>query len=73
MNSIPWLVDSRLNKTIKQKQMAEFKQYAVIAFPDLESLVKEVNMLLARGWTPLGGLTLKTIASETVYFQSMAK
>jgi hypothetical protein len=53
--------------------MAEFKQYAVIAFPDLDSLVKEVNMLLSRGWTPLGGLTLKTIASETIYFQSMAK
>lgn len=53
--------------------MAEFKQYAVVAFPDLDSLVKEVNMLLSRGWSPLGGLTLKTIASETVYFQAMAR
>ena len=54
--------------------MAEqFKQYAVIAFPDLETLVKEVNSLLSRGWSPLGGLTLKQVASETIYFQSMAK
>ena len=54
--------------------MAEqFKQYAIVAFPDLDTLVKEVNSLLARGWTPLGGLVLKQIANETIYFQSMAK
>ena len=54
--------------------MAEqFKQYAVVAFPDMETLVKEVNGLLARGWSPLGGLVLKQVASETIYFQSMAK
>ena len=51
----------------------QFKQYAVVAFPDMETLVKEVNGLLARGWTPLGGLVLKQVASETIYFQSMAK
>jgi hypothetical protein len=54
--------------------MAEqLKQYAVVAFPDLDTLVKEVNNLLARGWQPIGGLTLKQIASETIYFQSMVK
>lgn len=63
-----------IDNTIKQIQMADqFKQYAVVAFPDMETLVKEINNLLARGWTPLGGLTLKQIASETIYFQSMAK
>ncbi len=50
-----------------------FKQYAVVAFPDLETLVKEVNMLLSKGWSPLGGLVLKQVANETIYFQSMAK
>lgn len=53
--------------------MANFKQYAVVAFPDLETLVTEVNNLLQRGWSPLGGLTLKQVANETIYFQSMAK
>jgi len=55
--------------------MAEVKytQYVVVAFPDLESLVKDVNTLLARGFVPLGGLTLKQVASETIYFQAMAK
>lgn len=64
-----------IDNTIKQIQMADTKytQYVVVAFPDLESLVKDVNTLLARGYTPLGGLSLKQIASETIYFQSMAK
>ena len=55
--------------------MAETKytQYVVVAFPDLESLIKDVNTLLARGYQPIGGLTLKQIAQETIYFQSMAK
>ena len=51
----------------------KFTQYAVVAFPDLDSVVKDVNALLSRGWTPLGGLTLKVVASETIYFQAMAK
>jgi Domain of unknown function (DUF1737) len=51
----------------------QFKQYAVLAFPDMETLVKEVNGALARGWQPVGGLTLKQIASETIYFQAIAK
>jgi hypothetical protein len=54
--------------------MAEkLTQYVVVAFPDVESLVKDVNTLLTRGFTPIGGLTLKQVAGETIYFQAMAK
>jgi len=48
-------------------------QYIVVAFPDLDSLIKDVNALLARGYTPLGGLTLKTVANEAIYFQAMIR
>ncbi len=51
----------------------QFKEYAIVAFPDLESLRNEVMHLLARGWQPIGGLTLKQVASETIYFQTMVK
>jgi hypothetical protein len=51
----------------------QFKEYAVVAQPDLESLRSEVLYLLVRGWQPIGGLALKQVANETLYYQAMAK
>ena len=51
----------------------KFTQYAVVIFPDLETVVKEVNALLARGWTLVGGIQVSSQGSNVYHLQAMAK
>ena len=49
------------------------KQYAVIAKPDITSLVEEISFLLERGWQPLGGISVLQNGQVTYHFQSIVK
>lgn len=51
----------------------KFTQYAVVIFPDLAQVVSEVNNLLARGWTLVGGIEVSAQGSATYHLQAMAK
>ena len=51
----------------------KFTQYAVIIFPDLGQVVSEVNALLTRGWTLVGGIEVSAQGSNTYHLQAMAK
>jgi hypothetical protein len=50
-----------------------FTQYAVVIFPDLGQVVTEVNALLARGWTLVGGIAVSVQGSNTYHLQAMVK
>jgi hypothetical protein len=49
------------------------KQYAIVAKPDMNSLVEEVNFLLERGWQPLGGVSVLQNGTTTYHFQAIAR
>ena len=51
----------------------QFTQYAVVVFPDLATTVAEVNALLSRGWTLVGGIAVSVQGSNTYHLQAMAK
>ncbi len=51
----------------------QFTQYAVVIFPDLNQVVSEVNNLLARGWTLVGGIEVSSQGSNVYHLQAMAK
>lgn len=53
--------------------MAESTQYAVVVFPELGTLVAEVNALINRGWEPIGGLQVSAQGSNTYHYQAMVK
>ena len=50
-----------------------FTQYAVVIFPDLGQVVAEVNALLARGWSLVGGIQVSAQGSNVYHLQAMAK
>jgi len=50
-----------------------FTQYAVVIFPDLGQVVSEVNSLLARGWSLVGGIQVSAQGSNVYHLQSVAK
>jgi hypothetical protein len=50
-----------------------FSQYAVVIFPDLGQVVSEVNALLTRGWSLVGGIQVSVQGSNTYHLQAMAK
>ena len=50
-----------------------FTSYAVVVFPDLATVVSEVNSLLARGWTVVGGISVSAQGTTTYHYQAMAK
>lgn len=50
-----------------------FKQYAVVVFPDLKQVVDEVNALLSRGWTVVGGIQVSAQGSNVYHYQAVAK
>lgn len=50
-----------------------FTQYAVVIFPDLGQVVTEVNSLLARGWSLVGGIQVSAQGSNVYHLQAMAK
>ena len=51
----------------------KYSQYAVVVFPDLGQVVGEVNALLARGWTVIGGIQISAQASNVYHYQAVAK
>lgn len=51
----------------------QFTQYAVVVFPDLGQVVSEVNALLARGWSLVGGIHVSAQGSNTYHYQAVAK
>lgn len=50
-----------------------YTQYAVIVFPDLTDLVNEVTKVMAKGWTPIGGVTTMTKGNDVYHYQAVAK
>lgn len=55
--------------------MAEqkFTQYAVVVFADLAQVVSEVNALLSRGWSVVGGIQVSAQGSNVYHYQAVAK
>lgn len=51
----------------------QYSNYAVVVFPDLKTLVDEVNSLIARGWVPIGGVTVSAQGSATYHYQAVGK
>ena len=51
----------------------QFTEYAVVQFTSLEQVINDVKYLLARGWTPLGGIQVSAQGSAVYYYQTMAK
>jgi hypothetical protein len=51
----------------------KFTQYAVVVFTDMSTLINEVNTLLSRGWTPVGGIQVSAQGTATYHYQAMAK
>jgi hypothetical protein len=51
----------------------QFTQYAVVVFPDLGQVVTEVNALLSRGWSLVGGIHVSAQGSNTYHYQAVAK
>jgi hypothetical protein len=51
----------------------QFTQYAVVVFPDLSQVVNEVNALLARGWSLVGGIHVSAQGSNVYHYQAVAK
>lgn len=47
--------------------------YAVVVFPDLKAVVDEVNMLIQRGWEPVGGLQVSAQGSNVYHYQAMVR
>lgn len=56
-----------------QEEQRNFKEYAVVVFPDLGQVVAEVNALLQRGWQPVGGIQISAQGSNVYHYQAMAK
>ena len=54
-------------------EQPKFTQYAVVVFPDLTQVVGEVNALLARGWSVVGGIHVSAQASNVYHYQAVAK
>jgi len=50
-----------------------FTQYAVVIFADLNQVVAEVNNLLSRGWSLVGGIQVSAQGSNVYHLQSVAK
>jgi hypothetical protein len=51
----------------------KFTQYAVVVFPDLSQVVAEVNALLSRGWTTVGGIQVSAQGSNVYHYQAVAR
>lgn len=51
----------------------QFTQYAVVVFPDLGQVVSEVNALLSRGWSLVGGIYVSAQGSNVYHYQAVAK
>lgn len=51
----------------------QFTQYAVVVFPDLGQVVTEVNALLSRGWSLVGGIHVSAQGSNVYHYQAVAK
>jgi hypothetical protein len=51
----------------------KFTQYAVVVFTDMSTLINEVNTLLSRGWTTVGGIQVSAQGTATYHYQAMAK
>ena len=51
----------------------QLTQYAVVVFTDMSTLISEVNNLLNRGWTLVGGIAVSVQGSNTYHLQAMAK
>lgn len=54
-------------------EQPKYTQYAVVVFPDLSQVVNEVNALLSRGWTVIGGIHVSAQASNVYHYQAVAK
>jgi hypothetical protein len=50
-----------------------YTQYAVVVFTDLSQVVAEVNSLLGRGWTPIGGIQVSAQGSAVYHYQAVVK
>ena len=50
-----------------------YAEYAVVQFTSLEQVINDVKYLLARGWTPLGGIQVSAQGSAVYYYQAMVK
>lgn len=50
-----------------------FTSYAVVVFPDLGTVVSEINSLLARGWSLVGGINVSAQGTTTYHYQAIAK
>ncbi len=51
----------------------KFTQYAVVVFPDIATVVAEVNALLSRGWTLVGGINVSNQGTAVYHYQAIAK
>lgn len=51
----------------------QYSEYAVVVFTDLNNLVGEVKSLMARGWVPIGGITVSAQGTATYHYQAMGK
>ena len=54
-------------------EQPKYTQYAVVVFPDLSQVVGEVNVLLSRGWTVVGGIHVSAQGSNVYHYQAVAK
>lgn len=51
----------------------QYSTYAVVVFTDMNTLVQEVNSLISRGWSPIGGIAVSAQGSATYHYQAMGK
>lgn len=61
------------NEKVVIEQPKPLTTYAVVVFPDLAQVVAEVNALLARGWTPIGGIHVSAQGSNVYHYQAVGK
>ena len=54
-------------------EQPKYSQYAVVVFPDLGQVVNEVNALLARGWSLIGGIHVSAQGTNVYHYQAVAK
>ena len=50
-----------------------YTEYAVVVFADMSAVVNDVKALMARGWTPLGGIAVSAQGTNTYHYQAMVK
>lgn len=61
------------NKKDDVMETPRYTQYAVVVKGDLTLLAEEVNMLLQRGWSLLGGVSVLQNGTVVYHYQAVVR